>query len=467
MLLPRPPTSSTSTCRTSSSLGNVLISVLLVANLLAFVALCRQQQHELHVKVHTLQERPSHHRALLGDDSSSRTSSSSSLLNVKILVAIAAYDFSQLPHLEEVLDGYHDLCVSGAIVKVVIHTTVAWPVPLLDLLQTRFPCSQFTMDIVLKLPRIRLHLVDCHRKLFYTHLEEYDLFIYTEDDQRVTPRTVATYLQETNKIQQLILHQEEGHKQYQPADFNVGIVRYEYNFPANMVIDDSTRAATENVTRVYWEHSSFKPPIVPNAMDAVPQHPLAGKYVHMKNHHQGMFLATRALLKAWKDRCQFDVASNRPGQKKNPSQPLFGTQRVWMSSQQLYGNKFGCAVQQVLPLDNFGALTVHHLPNKNYRRVGQYRTRDTNRDEGVVVEQEQLLTAMQLHIALLRAQQQQQPKKKKQVRITMDADPDNPPKAPAQPSWKPRIQAFQAYVERGGIMTEQDMQMTLLPPAED
>ena len=91
-------------------------------------------------------------------------------------------------------------------------------------------------------------------------------------------------------------------------------------------------------------------------------------------------------------------------------------------------------------------------------------TRDTNRDEGVVVEQEQLLTALQLHIALVKTLPQQP---KKEVRITMDADPDNPPRAPPQPSWKPRIQAFQAYVERGGIMNEQDMQMPLLPPAED
>ena len=113
-----------------------------------------------------------------------------SLQGLQVLVAIAAFDFSQLPHLEEVLDGYHDLCVAGAAkVRIVIHTTVAWPVALLDLLQTRFSCPNFSLDIVLKLQRVRLHLVDYHRKLFYDHLDEYDVFIYTEDDIRITPTT--------------------------------------------------------------------------------------------------------------------------------------------------------------------------------------------------------------------------------------------------------------------------------------
>lgn len=54
-------------------------------------------------------------------------------------------------------------------------------------------------------------------------------------------------------------------------------------------------------------------------------------YVQMHNHHQGMFLATRFLLKAWKERpkCNFNIASNRPGMKNRQSQPAMGTQRVW------------------------------------------------------------------------------------------------------------------------------------------
>lgn len=100
------------------------------------------------------------------------------------MVAIVAYDFSQAPHLEEVLDGYLDFCAAGSKVDVVIYATIAWPVAYLDLLNTRFVCDNFSITIYLKSPDTRLHLVDFHRELFYERLEEYSLFIYTEDDIR-------------------------------------------------------------------------------------------------------------------------------------------------------------------------------------------------------------------------------------------------------------------------------------------
>lgn len=181
------------------------------------------------------------------------------LHNLKVLVAIVAFDFSQLPHFEEVLQAYHDLCVAGSFVDVVVHATVAYPVTLIDLLNTRLACPHFTLTIVLKPKTLRLFLVNQHRKLFYDKIDEYDLFIYSEDDIRTTPTTVAMYMTETLRIQTMLLsvdgtntnkRNEKSKQLIHPSDFNVGIVRYEYNFPANVIMDDNTRHATQNVTRV-------------------------------------------------------------------------------------------------------------------------------------------------------------------------------------------------------------------------
>ena len=166
-----------------------------------------------------------------------------------------------------------------------------------------------------------------------------------------------------------------------------------------MVIDDKTRHATQNVTRVYWEHGQY--PVFPKAVDAVPDDTLSPAYIHMRNHHQGMFLATSDLLKAWKEKpgCEFDKVRDRPGLKNRPSQPAEGTQRVWMSSQMLYGGRH-CNVQQVIPVESFGTLTVLHLPNKNYRRVGHFRNR-TFSDGTESFDKagfSSLLTAMRLHL---------------------------------------------------------------------
>lgn len=184
------------------------------------------------------------------------SSSPSPLQGLRILIAIAAFDFSQIPHLEEVLDAYQGLCVTGAAkVDVVIHATVAYPVALIDLWNARLLNScrggVFSLQIVLQPSSLRLHLVDCHRDLFYARLEDYDLFIYTEDDIRVTPATVGAYVTETKRVQDLVGKERS-------MNFNVGIVRYEYNWPNNVIIDDKTRHATQNVTRVYWEHGRVR-----------------------------------------------------------------------------------------------------------------------------------------------------------------------------------------------------------------
>lgn len=372
----------------------------------------------------------------------------------RVLVAIAAFDFSQLPHLEEVINSYHDVCIAGASVDVVIHATVAYPVTLIDLWNSRFTCPDMTISIVLKDKSLRLHLVDCHRTLFYEKINEYDLFIYTEDDIRITPGTVATYLYETRRVADLVTADTDSKSK--PSDYNVGIVRYEYNYPANVVIDDKTRHATENVTRVYWEHSGVQRPVVPNAVLGIKDKLLSEEYITMKNHHQGMFLATRDLLLAWKDRgpkCAFDVIRDRPGKGSQPSE---GTQRVWMSSQMLYGGRH-CGVQQVIPMEKFGALTVMHLPNKNYRRVGKYRKREfSDGTETFQTPSSSLLTAMELHLALRQAwpSKPQRPYRGIQMidEVTKPGD--------RSPLLQRRMDEYVAFVGRGGVLSEYDMTKT-------
>jgi hypothetical protein len=381
----------------------------------------------------------------------------------RILVAIAAYDFSQLPHLEEVLEGFHDLCVAGSHVDVYIHATVPYPVTLIDLLNTRHQCTNLSpraglaIHIILVSPSVRLHLVDFHRSLFYEKIGEYDIFLYTEDDIRVAPHTVAAYLYETDRITQIV---GADHA----SEYNVGVARYEYNYPPDLVIDDKTRAATANVTRVYWEHSWH--PVIPKAVNAVPQDLLKDKYVHMTNHHQGMYIATQDLLKAWRDRpnCKFDVIRDRPGQKGKPSQPTEGTQRVWMSSQMLYGSRH-CNVQQVIPIDKFGELTVLHLPNKNYRRVGRHGRLGGGKagtpahavygNETFTPTSSLLVSAMDLHIEFAK-RWPKTPKLPYEGPVYMFNKGCDHPIEKVQRM----MNEYDAYVTRGGVLSDEDMTRT-------
>lgn len=390
------------------------------------------------------------------------TGSNNILSNLRILVVLVAFDFSQQPHLEEVLEGYHDIaCQTGVQqLDVIIHATVAWPVTLIDMLSARllhasYPyCGdRFTITVSLQPKSLRLFLVDIHRTVFYERLDQYDLFLYSEDDIRVTPTTVATYWYETQQLRELTT---SNHK------YNIGIVRYEYNYPANVIIDDKTRHATVNVTRVYWEHSSSQRPVIGNTVHGLDassatqqqqqhkqQHTqaISDRYLTMQNHHQGMFLATRELLEAWRDdpQCRFDQARRRPGK----NQPTEGTQRVWMSSQMLYGGRH-CNVQQVLPKHAFDALTVWHLPNKNYRRVGKYRNRTFSDGSESFAIYGQLLTAMELHLAIVK-EWPPLPQVPMYRGIRMEDHVTKP--RDRTPLLERRLREYQAYVERGGVLS--------------
>ena len=77
-------------------------------------------------------------------------------------------------------------------------------------------------------------------------------------------------------------------------------------------------------------------------------------------HHQGMFMATKQQLLAWKTRgpdCHFDKIQRRPG---------YHTERI-SGALDLYDVEY-CNVTQLLPLDSFDDLLVHHLPNRNNQR---------------------------------------------------------------------------------------------------
>ena len=241
----------------------------------------------------------------------------------------------------------------------------------------------------------------------------------------------------------------------------MGITRYEYNFPPNVVIDDKTRQMTQNVTRVYWENSGK----AADKVDVAPHAILSKSFVQLKNKHQGMFLATQFLLRAWRDRegCNFDVVRKRPGLKNHPSQPSEGTQRVWMSTNMLYGAKH-CNVQQVLPADHFGALNVLHLPNKNYRRVGKKgriggakvaAAESEGEAERAVQPDASLLAAMDLHLEMRKRVpgEVQQP----YHGIVMVDEIDSKRKDAHRKMVDRVLEQYQEYVRRGGVMVQSDM----------
>ncbi|MGK3745874.1 MAG: hypothetical protein ACI90V_012735 [Bacillariaceae sp.] len=122
----------------------------------------------------------------------------------------------------------------------------------------------------------------------------------------------------------------------------------------------------------------------------------------------------------------------------------------------LYSSKY-CNVQQVLPVESFGTLTVLHLPNKNYRRVGHFRNRTFSDgtemfDHGLAGS---LLTAMTLHIETRRVMKKNPTRAYRGIRMV---DEVGSRRRDRSPLLERRMGEYQAYVDRGGIMSDEDME---------
>lgn len=118
-------------------------------------------------------------------------------------------------------------------------------------------------------------------------------------------------------------------------------------------------------------------------------------------------------------------------------------------------------VQQVIPKDKFGALTVLHLPNKNYRRVGKYRNRQfADGSEVFETPHESLLTAMELHLSVRQNVPSEPQHPYRGIRMVDEVTRDR------TALLERRMQEYQDYVNRGGVLNEYDMTKTALVEQE-
>jgi len=183
--------------------------------------------------------------------------------------------------------------------------------------------------------------------------------------------------------------------------------------------------------RVVWEFEwdSQQP------LDIV-QHPdIQGKYFTTPPfHHQGMYMATRQQLLAWKTRkpfCHFDIILRRQA---------YHTERV-SGAVELFSEEF-CNVTQLIPLDSAEDFYIHHLPNSNHLRSPQY-----------------IVTTRKLHQLRMQAIQELNPNQRLWVDregtyngIQMFIDEEGTDKIVVR-----NMTTYKEYVSRGGMMTQSMM----------
>ncbi|KAL7502708.1 hypothetical protein ACHAXN_000702 [Cyclotella atomus] len=279
---------------------------------------------------------------------SSKSSSQDEIKNtntLRLLIAVTAYDLNQFPHFNRMYDSFRDMCESGYTVDLYIYTTVDWPRDTLDSLESRIHCrhplAQFSVSMVLKDPDVKLNLARYHKTLFHDNVDNYDLFIYSEDDHLVLLKHVTAYMEETRRLKEIL-----GTPGY--TDYSIGFIRYEIN-----------QNNSHTTFEWYWNLQDFNVHLVHN--DDVDKKMNATYFTAGGFRHQGMYMATSEQFKAWSERpnCRFnDTTVVYPNLTGFPDLTREMANSVWLYS------SVGCQVVQLVPTRNYHDFFIHHLPDK-------------------------------------------------------------------------------------------------------
>lgn len=270
------------------------------------------------------------------------------IMGKRIFVAIPSYGDKQILYLQDMIDSFHDLCETGAQVTIFLYTIEPYSIEKLSLLNARTKCyhptGSLNIEVKINAPSLKLHFVDIHRRDFYKYIDDYDLFIFSEDDHHIRPTHVIAYLQETAKLKQRV-----GKDEF--SNYSIGFLRYERD-----------QNAKERFTFDQHDYEN-------SGIHSFDEPKLQRHYVRNQNMpHQGMFMATPEQLNLWKEKCQFDLIDpdnvEREEEKGTPS-----WHREFVSSLRLFVNdgiKQNCGVTQLFPVDTFEFFMIHHMPDKYY-----------------------------------------------------------------------------------------------------
>lgn len=268
----------------------------------------------------------------------------------RILIGIAHYGMHSFHFLETQLDAYRDVCEAGAKVDIFILTNNVYTVEVIDELNSRLQCRNtegggITLTVHIKSPEWKHYIKDFHRKIFTENVDNYDLFLFNEDDRLIRPANFIAFLDEMNKLRSLV-----GNKRI--PQYTIGFVQYEQKIDVgpphprqifeHVWGDDLLLVDHPNITGRYFQTASW-------------------------HHHQGMYMATPEQLRAWKKTCDFSSVPVRHRKKWEilHSEVVIGGIYLWK----------WCNVTQLLPLDSFQDFLLLHMPNKYYKQQGATSTK--------------------------------------------------------------------------------------------
>jgi hypothetical protein len=214
----------------------------------------------------------------------------------KILVSILAYHSINNTYLNSNIRNYVDLCHQGYEIKIIIHTAEFWSNELFNHYLNTYSCQsslQFSIHLEIFSQDVFLSLANQHRYSILNEKDDFDLYIYHEDDMNVEHHHILSYLEASYRL-------EESSATI-PSDFLVGFIRYEIIKPiqveVKMEIDNEVSIQQDDKYRYLCDMpvQSFRL----NCYNGIPY------VVDEYNPHQAMWMLTKAQIRRLDSKCNF------------------------------------------------------------------------------------------------------------------------------------------------------------------
>lgn len=219
---------------------------------------------------------------------------------LRVLVAIASYGVGHLQYLKEIIQTYRGMNVD---VNVVILSEAP---------KELGPGVEVIVGLPSKNPWT---LPFAHKTVFAQRVEQYDLFIYSEDDIKVNETQIRAFLEATSQL---------------AADEIAGFMRYEVDESGQWFVAEP------------WGHYHWKPESAKRR----------GNYTiaEFTNEHAGFYILTREQLKR-------AIASG--GFLRGPCRGRYNWPET--AATDPYTN---CGFRKVICISDLRNFLVHHLPNR-------------------------------------------------------------------------------------------------------
>lgn len=226
--------------------------------------------------------------------------------SIRILVAIASFGTKNLEYLKQVIRQYKEMPFD---IDIVLNTEAHKAVD---------PAVEVLVGLPEENPR---SLVFAHREVFAARVDDYDAFIYTEDDIGVHERQIRAFFALTADLQ---------------PDEIAGHMRYESDH-------DEARHLPDVHGSFHWR---------PESVRCRGEHIVA----EFTNEHAGFYILTRDQLR----RAIGSGGFLRPAHEGRLGMLESGATDLFTS----------CGFQKVLSISSFDDFLIHHIPNTYVGQVG-------------------------------------------------------------------------------------------------